>query len=282
MSAEPYSFAAFHNRLTIRGTLVALTGLRIGAGRDSSVIGNDLPVLRDVLGRPLIPGASLKGALRAQAEGLICTVLPAQVRDFVETERYQAKAIASLKEDEDFKNNDRALSEAIWQHSTIIDLTFGAPWVAGRLFLKDALVDEQFWFEQFEVRNGVAINRDTETVEGVMLYDYEVVPAGTRFAFELMLENAADWQLGMVLLLLKPWERGEMRLGGFRSRGLGHVQLEIGSRQYIKVQAIDDVLALLGGTTKEVEATQLEQWQAAFRAKLAASTTAPTTGGDYA
>lgn len=279
---SPYSFAAFRNRLTVRGTLVALTGLRIGAGRDSDVVGNDLPVLRDVVGRPLIPGASLKGALRAQAEGLIRTVAPEQVRDFVETEKFQATEIEALKNDEDFQGNDRALSNAIWEHSNLIDMTFGAPWVAGRLFLKDALVDEQFWYQQFEVRNGVAINRDTETVEGGMLYDYEVVPAGTRFDFELVLEQAEAWQQGMLLLLLKPWERGEMRVGGFRSRGLGHVRLENVTRTYATMQSVEDVLALLDGNVPDVRDEQMNTWRKAFKDRLTGTPAPQSAGGSNA
>jgi CRISPR-associated RAMP protein (TIGR02581 family) len=327
-----YSFATFRNRLTVRGTLVALTGLRIGAGRDSNVVGNDLPVLRDVLGRPLIPGASLKGALRAQAEGLIGAVVAApafsdkqQLEKPIEQLR-KARPDAAQQQSADevrkgivedllanvvpceaahdfeqlesrteavraFKQaypaiSDEHFSKLIWNVSSMIDLTFGSPQLAGRLFLKDALVHEQYWYEQFEVRNGVAINRDTETAESGMLYDYEVVPAGTRFDFELVLEHADEWQLGMVLLLLQPWERGEMRVGGFRSRGLGHIQLEDVTRQYAAVQSVDDVLALLDGKAAEVDETQMHQWRDAFKAKLtkplspAPSTQA--TGGSHA
>jgi hypothetical protein len=53
VSREPiYSFAAVHNRLTVRGDLLALTALRIGAGRATEIIAADLPVLRDALGAP--------------------------------------------------------------------------------------------------------------------------------------------------------------------------------------------------------------------------------------
>jgi CRISPR/Cas system CSM-associated protein Csm3 (group 7 of RAMP superfamily) len=114
----------------------------------------------------------------------------------------------------------------------------------------------------------VAINRDTETAEGGMLYDYEVVPAGTRFDFELVLEQAEAWQQGMVLLLLKPWERGEVRVGGFRSRGLGHVQLDISSCKYARVKRVDDVLALLDGNVPDVSNEQMQQWREAFKQKL--------------
>ncbi|PDW04091.1 type III CRISPR-associated RAMP protein Csx7 [Candidatus Viridilinea mediisalina] len=253
-----YSFAALRNRLTIEGWLVTTTALRIGAGRDSSVIGNDLPVLRDALGAPFIPGASLKGAFRARLEALVRGVAPGQVRE-IETE--MRKGFAEQPD------------EVIWHDSSLIELTFGAPWLAGRIFFKDALVDRSLWFGQFEIRNGVALNRDTETAEAGLLYDYEVVPAGMRFAFALTMENAEAWQLGMILLALQPWERGEVQLGGFRSRGLGYVQLTDLQRRFVALQPgdADAAIALLDGTGGvEPDATQMQAWTAALRSKLTA------------
>jgi CRISPR-associated RAMP protein (TIGR02581 family) len=320
MTTEPYSFAALHNRLIICGTLVARAALRIGAGRASELTGSDLPVLRDAQGRPLIPGASLKGMLRARAEALIRAVVPITFEtDFSQLERV-LKDLKAVKEEDaqdkkqlqqirrdilhhvapddavldveqletrtsavqKFRRDYRAqfrqdisdsdYSNLIWKLSTMIDLTFGSPQLAGRLFLKDAHVDERFWFEQFEVRNGVAINRDTETVEQGLLYDYEVVPAGTRFHFALTLENAAAWQRGLVVLLLKPWERGEVQVGGFRSRGLGYVQLEEMNMQHITVREVADVVKLLNGGTENMSDEQMKQqvaqWIQAFEKVL--------------
>lgn len=253
-----YSFAALRNRLTVRGELAALSGLRIGAGRDSGVLGNDLPVLRDALGRPFIPGASLKGAFRARVEALIHGVAPDEARDL---EAIESRMRAGMADKQD---------AAIWRESTMIELTFGAPWIAGRILFKDAPVQADLWFGQFEVRNGVALNRDTETVEQGLLYDYEVVPAGMRFEMELTLENAADWQLGMVLLALQPWERGEMQIGGFRSRGLGHVRLDGVTYSFSALRPgnADDVLAFLDGGGQAPTAEQITAWKEAFREEL--------------
>lgn len=272
MVNERYAFDTLNNRLMIKGNLVAITALRIGSGRDTNVIGNDLPVLRNSLGAPFIPGASLKGAFRARVEALVRAVAPNQVLDFEQMEYRTQNEISQLKE---LELEDKDLSRKIWQSATLIDLTFGSPELAGRIFFKDALVDHSLWFNQFETRNSVALNRDTETAEDQRLYDYEVVPAGSRFDFELVLENAAEWQLGMILLALKPWERGEVQIGGFRSRGLGYVRLmgpgdnKQPEVRYISVQTVDDVLSLLAdGGGVEVNATQLEQWRTAFIAVL--------------
>lgn len=291
---EPiYSFAALQNRLVVRGNLVALTAIRIGAGRSSTINSNDLPVLRDALGAPFVPGASLKGAFRARVESLIRAVQSAQAHDLLEIELWQRDVISKLKEDDDL-TDDLMLSEAIWKHSTLIDLTFGAPWVAGRVFFKDALVDRSLWFDQYEIRNGVALNRDTETVEQGLLYDYEVVPAGVRFAFELVVENAAPWQLGMVLLALRPWQNGDVQIGGFRSRGLGHIQLTDMSARYTAIEGdtinkrADAVLSMLGYGDDDGSELPLEKpdetmriWFGAFKQALIAPTKVIAEGATF-
>lgn len=277
MPDEPiYSFAALRNRLVVRGDLVALTAFRIGAGRDSRINSNNLPVLRDASGAPFVPGASLKGAFRARVESLVRAVHDDQARDLPGIEEHMRDEIMTLPTED-----DRALSEQIWTKSTLIDLTFGAPWTAGRIFFKDAAIDRSLWMGRFEVRNGVALNRDTETAEQGLLYDYEVVPAGMRFDFELALENAAPWQLGMVLLALRPWQNGDVQIGGSRSRGLGHVQLLVNSARYTAIEGdahsrAEAVLRLLGygdgGTTSDLSLDQPDEtirtWFAAFKKAL--------------
>jgi CRISPR-associated RAMP protein (TIGR02581 family) len=262
------SFAALQNRLIVAGTLTARTALRIGAGRSQALSGSDLPVLRDVAGQPFIPGASLKGALRARAEALLVAA-GQDVRDFQGLEDALRNTIQPIITGAK-KDSDKA--QEIWSKSTLIDLTFGAPWVAGRLFVRDAPVLAESWFGQHEVRNGVGLNRDTETAEENILYNYEVTPAGTQFAFRLTLENAEDWQRGLVLLLLRPFERGEAAIGGFRSRGLGQVQLEQATRRYVAVTDAASALSLLRDDPLEagvaVDAAQEQEWIKALEAKL--------------
>ena len=274
-----YSFATLRNRLRVTGTLVALTALRIGSGRSTEVTGTDLPVLRDARGRPLIPGASIKGALRSRMESLVRVVNDDEALDLPALQDKVGDLAKLLEHDADLKrlraksNNaaavDQYTSTFYWKHSTLIDLTFGAQWTASRVFVRDALVDTSLWFGQYEVRNGVGIDRDTETASDGLLYDYEVVPAGTRFDFALSAENMADWQLGMLVLALAPWERGEAQVGGFRSRGLGYVQLEGASYDYTTVANADDVIALLEGSGgAKIDADDRREWIAAFKAAL--------------
>src|SRR5215218_3650666 len=65
------TFDRFPGRFTLEGRLRALSALRVGAGRALAPVGTDLPVVRDALGAPYIPGSSLKGPLRVTVERLV-------------------------------------------------------------------------------------------------------------------------------------------------------------------------------------------------------------------
>lgn len=67
--------------------------------------------------------------------------------------------------------------------------------------------DEKQWYGAYQVRHGVSIERDTETAADGRLYTTEVVPAGTRFHCEVIVENGSDADQGLVLLGLRAFER---------------------------------------------------------------------------
>lgn len=59
----------FKGKYIIKSKIEVLTGLHIGASNSNFEIGGvDNPVIKDVLGRPYIPGSSLKGKLRSLLE----------------------------------------------------------------------------------------------------------------------------------------------------------------------------------------------------------------------
>jgi CRISPR/Cas system CSM-associated protein Csm3 (group 7 of RAMP superfamily) len=159
---------------------------------------------------------------------------------------------------------------------------FGSPWLASKVQVRDAPV-APLWFDQYQVRDGVAINRDTQTAEAGLKYDYEVVPAQTRFDFMLVAENLTAAQIGMLFVGLHPFEHGEIGLGGFRSRGLGTVQLQWQERKFFAVNGDPERLFrfLAGDEGPEVWQTFSEEsigqtYLAAFRQQLRDS---PRNGG---
>lgn len=219
-------FDIFKNRLELAGTLTTVTALRIGAGRSSEPIGSDLPVIKDALGRPLIPGASFKGAMRSRIESFLRGINPDLAEDPASfTTSDKDRLIKGLKEQ--YKENDENLTIALIKITDPVARLFGSPWIASKFQVRDLTVQPDSWFGQYQERDGVAIDRDTETASDGKLYDFQVVPAGTPFEFRAVVENAEEWELGLLMIGLHQFENEMIPLGGGRSRGLGVVKLGI-------------------------------------------------------
>jgi CRISPR-associated RAMP protein (TIGR02581 family) len=243
--------SAFHSRLVLRGTLKLRTGLRLGAGRDTQVeASSNLPVLKGADGRPYIPGASLKGAWRATTESLLrglpgqdrtlaCVSVPRDEETVPPKVCLTTATVSRLKTaapgDWSQVLGDRAdqvagmsLDEALRALSCWTCRVFGAPWLAGKAMVKDAFVRREWGdLAQPEVRDGVAIDRDKGSAASRRKYDYEVVPAGTPFELEILVENASAQEMGLAWLGLLAFQHGWIPLGGARSRGLGWCDLEV-------------------------------------------------------
>ncbi|MEG4496214.1 CRISPR-associated RAMP protein Csx7 [Microcoleus sp. F10-C6] len=219
-------FDTFKNRLEITGTLTTITALRISAGRSTEPIGCDLPVIKDALGRPLIPGSSFKGALRSRLESFLRGIDPNLAEDPANyTSSTRNNQVKDLKVK--YKNDDLNLTQELIDLTDDIGSLFGTPWMASKFQVRDLTVQPDAWFGQYQERDGVAIDRDTETAADGKLYDYQVVPAATPFDFKAVVENAHDWELGLLTIGLHQFETEQIPLGGGRSRGLGVVKLEI-------------------------------------------------------
>jgi CRISPR-associated RAMP protein (TIGR02581 family) len=283
-------FDTFKSRLELSGWLAAETAFRIGAGRSSEVIGADLPVVRDLKGQPYIPGSSFKGVLRSHLESFIrairddrkwaCHPVSNQEwcithEEIEEQRRKIARQVARKQLPE--SQADRQLTQWIARETCLICLTFGSPWLAARVQVRDLLVDADFWFDQFQVRNGVAIDRDTETADDGKLYDFEVVPSGVRFCMMLLVENAEPWQRGMMLLGLNALRKGGIAIGGGKSRGLGRVKLVQDEGKFFDLDGdppadkIDHLFEFLSGSEgafKTITKEQEQLWIREFKEML--------------
>jgi CRISPR-associated RAMP protein (TIGR02581 family) len=201
----------FDYRLTCR------TGLHIGAGKSADLAGSDLPVMRDGGGRPLIPGSSLRGVLRA---GI------ASFSDALRLDTVLSRAEASLADlPADFLEG--------WKTLGLVDRLFGAAAdragafsYGSRLQISDGLCTGEV---AVELRDGVGIDRETRTARQGVKYDLEVVPAGTCFLGRVRFKNPADYELGLLAQVLWMLDQGLLLLGGKSARGLGWVQVEVTS-----------------------------------------------------
>lgn len=116
-----------------------------------------------------------------------------------------------------------------------------------------------------ERRDGVAIDRRTGTAARGLLFSREVVPAGSRFSWELRVEatdagasvfgrdDAKEWITTIANVLA-----GGINLGGGTSAGLGRVRLESARLQWIGIGDRNELLQFLGNPDVKGEALTLE------------------------
>jgi CRISPR-associated RAMP protein (TIGR02581 family) len=223
--------------------------LHIGKGASLEPIGTDLPVIKDALGIPYIPGSSLKGVFRAFAERLLRTLNEMNYKQdgkqiwacnplddkekCIPPKRNMNPPRKSLEELEvEAKNgsdkiDDKKLTKLILDNSCTACSIFGSGVVASRIYFKDAyLTNKDDLLHLSEIRDGVAIDRDTGTAKSGAKFDYEIVSSGAKFGIEIILENVEEWEAGFIFALLRSWERGELALGGKSTSGLGWNKLE--------------------------------------------------------
>ncbi len=217
----------FRRKVKITGRLVFDTAFHIGSGREGE-LATDMGVLLEPDGRPILPGSTLKGNFRSFAErlsgylGLTACLLDCSLSGVkcVGDESYRNSKGVYDK----FKEIKEERKKLDWLENNTCDVCklFGSPLQASRIFFSDGeLLD---WGRGLQVRDGVCIDRDTETARHGAKYDFEVVPKGAEFKISIEIENPEDHELALVGAALAEWENG-FRLGGFTSRGLGKVSL---------------------------------------------------------
>lgn len=246
-------------RYRFTGNLVLDTALHIGGGREASTV-TDSPIVRDGLGRPIIPGSSFKGAFRAGVERLLpnlpglttCALNKANCCLSMNNELADRYRMVSESASRGFAlgvgNNDQARRECDalqalrrdgWigvelNEFHLLDLlaeylcdtckTFGSVHLASAVYCHDLPVIEP-WAETTQIRDGVGIDRDAERAVEQIKFDYEIVPAQTTFVFSMTLQNPTERDLGLIALGLQEFIQGMIPLGGIRSRGLGRCRL---------------------------------------------------------
>lgn len=229
------------NRYVFTGQLVMQTALHIGGGK-IAVTNSDSPVVLTPEQQPFIPGSSLKGALRSTVEKIVpnlpgfssCALMELSDKEREEARQRGEKICPTVRQSEiaalrrnppNGKTPEDILTEAIGDLCDTC-LLFGSPFTAARLNVSDLYMPDEEWSGMVQVRDGVAIDRDTEKARDRFKYDYEVVPSSATFDLEIVLENATKRDIQLLCVGLSEFVHGFGVVGGKRSRGLGVAQLE--------------------------------------------------------
>jgi CRISPR-associated protein Csm3 len=236
---------AFHRKFRITGTLIFDTAFHIGSGKEGE-LATDMGVLKDGYGWPVLPGSTLKGCFRATAEklaghlGMSACLLDTQLsgEKCVGDQSYFTAVNSAFREQKSEKE------KLLWLagHTCDICALFGSPLQASRIFFSDGHLAR--WQSGYQVRDGVVIDRDSGTARPKLKYDYEVTARDTTYEILIDVENPEDKDLAILAAVIAEWKNG-FRLGGFTSRGLGHVVLEgihIGGVDYRDPEQLKDYL----------------------------------------
>lgn len=258
-SEDPWLEQRFElrNRYLFTGTLVLLTAMHIGGG-SVTLSGSDSPVVLTPDQQPFIPGSSFKGSLRSTVEKIVPSLpAAASLRSCALIERSTAEieqefpdvwtkrnwpagvcptswqsGLVKLRREAANPQREEALTKQAQQNLCQTCRLFSSPLAAARLNVDDLYHRE--WSGAIQMRDGVAIDRDSEKAKDRLKYDFEVVPASATFNLRLVLENATPQDLQLVCVGLSEFVHGYGTIGGKRSRGLGVTRLDD-----LKVQALE-------------------------------------------
>jgi CRISPR-associated RAMP protein (TIGR02581 family) len=265
MTARVADFHRLESRLRLQGSLVARTALRIGGG-GGDLDGADLPVIKDAAGRPFIPGASLKGALRSTVEALLRGVHGRDAGLWACDPLADEDGPFAVRSCGYHEHGQRSAADPE-THCAACRL-FGSHVVASHVRFCDALLQDRSPIRiPVEVRDGVSIDRDLRRVHSGRKYDFEVVSPGTAFALEIFVENPQPWLMGLLAMGFDQLAEGFTALGGFTSRGLGRVTFTWSSiakttaRELLGDQPFTTV-------TGDAVASELHGWRSALAAKF--------------
>lgn len=226
-------FEKLESRYIFKGELVLKNEMHLGSGKGD--VKTDSLVVKDFNNKPFIPGSSVRGVLRSTIERISASI--GKNPCFLSSENCvtNSKAVLQKEFKELLNKKDKNKIEQFVKDDSKICLIcrlFGSPVVASKIRITDLTLK----VEKVEpsIRHGVAINRDTETSQDQKKFDFEVVPKGSSFEFELIGENLTDEDLSLLAIGIQEMMDGNFWIGGNTSRGLGKCKLEKLEIEYFK------------------------------------------------
>ncbi len=229
-------YTKFENKTIITGRLTAIDPLHIGAAGKENLnpIEVDNFVLKDSSSNPIIPGLSIKGVVRSNFEAILRSldIEGVSVCDIF-NESKCCMNNAKVEKIKGKKLSDEQMAQEFYDASCDVCKLFGGKKFAGKLHFKDCYyTNDEGKPCKYEKRDGVGIDRKTGAAARGAKYDFEVVPKGTQFDFELIAENLDEKQMGYLDFIINMLEGkgivdGDyISVGGKTTRGLGRIRLE--------------------------------------------------------
>jgi len=251
-------FSIFKNKYRISGNLEVLTALHIGSGVEEN--GMDAPFIT-IDGNSknknfYIPGSSFRGYLSTKLERLLAKENGFK---FVDKETKEELNEADVKlifgytnlQKEDNYIKEKILKKLAYDKNNETDKEENYYSMAGRIHISDMLINSDV---DSIKRDGIKIDRETGATETGAKFDYNVIPLGTFFKFEMELDNVEEYQLDLIKLALKDILEEDL-FGGKLSRGIGKCKLNIEKIEFVDKTNIQDYLFKKSMKTKKFLAT---------------------------
>lgn len=222
------SFEKLEKIVEIQATYETLSSLAIGAG-DQPQSTTESPVIR-VGNEPVLPGSSLKGALRSTLEAIlaangvsVCVPHAAIPSDY---RRDRTKEDRQRKQQYLDGIGRQPPCDPGGEVCPVCDLfgtVGGRSGLSGRVMVLDARLTEEYDPAILMERTHVAITRDTRSQSGGALLTLEAVDAGVEFQNTIRIINPEDWHMGAILRALEGMEM--LGIGAKKTAGYGQLKI---------------------------------------------------------
>lgn len=224
-------FLTLGNRYIIDASLVPNhSAIHVGSGAVSEK--TDMPFITDSTGC-FIPGSSIRGVMRSTLERMLqaigggrgCVLFADDSHPtcFTATgngrlKAFEARLAALPPAERDERLNRKVFSDGLCD----ICKLFGSPLLASKLRVSDARPAGNV---KRLIRDGVGIDRDTESAREKIKFDFETVEA-SQWNFQMQIENASETDFALLAILIAEMEHG-IDVGGNKARGLGRCTLTL-------------------------------------------------------
>ncbi|MBS7657679.1 MAG: CRISPR-associated RAMP protein Csx7 [Candidatus Bathyarchaeia archaeon] len=200
-----------------------LSPLRIGSGTaklpTSPVDLQVATIFQNGIHKPYIPGSSLKGVLRSICENLASSL---KISDCFMGEKCKRNFDERLKSSIELNLIDEA--KKLLSNYCIICKTFGTASYKSHIYVSDAYAIREV---SRGVKVGIAIDRRSGIAQRGAFYSVEYVDPGFTFSGTIAFKNTPNYLMGMVMNALDLINMGYKRIGGFKTRGFGRMQVKI-------------------------------------------------------
>ena len=206
--------AKFKLTLTTTGPVLIRSGVATSStGRNPDM--TPVQTFRNGQREVFFPGSSLKGVFRSHIEKIGRTLNEPAICNPFDNRSFCGHQ---------YQNQDNFTSDQAYANSCPVCRLFGSTAFIGRINIGDAyLVDGQQNYP-VETRDGVGIDRFTGGAAHGAKFDLEAVSSGVAFETTIYLRNFENWQLGMILQIVRDLEDELIRVGSGTSRGLGGIK----------------------------------------------------------